>query len=95
MASPQDFWLHAADRSGAHVVVRNPRKLKELPRPALLAAAQIAAHFSRARGKGKVEIHYTLRKYVRKGRGFPAGAVTLRNHRTIEVEPAVPGLESS
>jgi predicted ribosome quality control (RQC) complex YloA/Tae2 family protein len=95
MASPQDFWLHAADRSGAHVVVRNPGKLKELPRPALLAAAQIAAHFSRARGKGKVEIHYTLRKYVRKGRGFPAGAVTLRNHRTIEVEPAVPGLESS
>jgi predicted ribosome quality control (RQC) complex YloA/Tae2 family protein len=93
MASPNDFWLHAADRTGAHVVVRNPGKLKELPRPALLAAAQIAAHFSRARGKGKIEVHYTLRKHVRKGRGFPAGMVTLRNHRTLEVEPAIPGTE--
>ncbi len=95
MASPHDFWLHAADRSGAHVVVRNPARLKELPRPALLAAAQIAAHFSRARGRGKVEVHVTLRKYVRKGRGFPAGMVTLRNHRTLEVEPAIPGGEEA
>jgi len=93
MASPHDFWLHAADRSGAHVVVRNPGKLTELPRPVLLAAAQIAAHFSRARGKGKVEVHYTQRRYVRKGRGFPTGMVTLRNHRTLSVEPAVPGTE--
>jgi predicted ribosome quality control (RQC) complex YloA/Tae2 family protein len=93
MASPHDFWLHAAEQSGAHVVVRNPGKLSELPRPALLAAAQIAAHFSRARGKGKVEVHYTLRKYVRKGRGFAPGRVTLRNHRTLNVEPAIPGKE--
>ena len=93
MASPHDFWLHAADRSGAHVVVRNPARLKELPRPALLAAAQIAAHFSRAKGRGKVEVHVTMRKYVRKGRGFGPGMVTLRNHRTLEVEPAIPGAE--
>ena len=93
MASPHDFWLHAADRSGAHVVVRNPARLKELPRPALLAAAQIAAHFSRAKGRGKVEVHVTLRKYVRKGRGFAPGMVTLRNHRTLVVEPAIPGKE--
>ncbi len=93
MASPHDFWLHAADRSGAHVVVRNPGRLKELPRPALLAAAQIAAHFSRAKGKGKVEVHVTLKKHVRKGRGLPPGMVTLRNHRTLEVEPAIPGTE--
>jgi predicted ribosome quality control (RQC) complex YloA/Tae2 family protein len=93
MASPHDFWLHAADRSGAHVVVRNPGKLSVLPRPVLLAAAQIAAHFSRARGKGKVEVHVTLRKYVRKGRGFGPGRVMLRNHRTLSVEPALPGSE--
>jgi predicted ribosome quality control (RQC) complex YloA/Tae2 family protein len=93
MASPHDFWLHTADRSGAHVVVRNPGKLKELPAAALLAAAQIAAHFSRARGKGRVEVHCTLRKYVRKGRGLPAGMVVLRNHRTLHVEPAIPGGE--
>jgi len=90
VAAPRDFWLHAADRAGAHVVVRNPSKLKELPKSTLLAAARIAAHFSRARGKGKVEVHYTLKKHVRKGRGLPSGTVTLRQHRSLEVEPGIP-----
>jgi predicted ribosome quality control (RQC) complex YloA/Tae2 family protein len=94
VASPHDFWLHAADRSGAHVVVRNPSRLKELPPRVLMAAAQLAAHFSRAKGKGKVEVHYTLRKHVRKGKGFAPGKVTIRNHRTLEVEPGVPGGEA-
>jgi predicted ribosome quality control (RQC) complex YloA/Tae2 family protein len=91
VSSPHDFWLHAAEGSGAHVVVRNPARLKELPRPILISAARIAAYYSRSRGRGKVEVHYTLRKHVRKGRGFPAGRVTLRNHRTLEVEPGIPG----
>jgi len=93
IASPHDFWFHSADRSGAHVVVRNSAKLKELPPAILLAAARIAAHFSRARGRGKVEVHYTLRKYVRKGRGLAPGRVILRNHRSVEVEPGIPGHE--
>jgi predicted ribosome quality control (RQC) complex YloA/Tae2 family protein len=91
VAAPHDFWFHAAARSGAHVVVRNPARRKELPQPVLLAAARIAAHFSRARTHGKVEVHYTLRKHVRKGRGFGPGLVTLRNYRTVEVEPGIPG----
>lgn len=93
VAAPHDFWFHTADRSGAHVVVRNPSRLKELPKPVLLAAARIAAHFSRSRGKGKVEVHYTLRKYVRKGKGLGPGLVTIRNHRSIEVKPGIPSSE--
>ncbi|MCI0569107.1 MAG: NFACT RNA binding domain-containing protein [Acidobacteria bacterium] len=91
VAAPHDFWFHAADRSGAHVVVRNPSRLKELPRPVALSAARLAAHFSRARGKGRVEVHYTLRKHVRKGKGYAPGLVTLRDYRTLEVEPGIPG----
>src|SRR4029450_352730 len=95
LASPHDFWFPAVDRSGAHVVVRNPARLTELPRDVALAAARIAAHFSRARGKGKVEVHCTLRKYVRKGRGFGPGRVTIRNHKTLEVHPGIPGGEEN
>jgi predicted ribosome quality control (RQC) complex YloA/Tae2 family protein len=95
VAAPHDFWFHAADRSGAHVVVRNPSRLKELPRPVALSAARLAAHFSRARGKGRVEVHYTLRKHVRKGKGYAPGLVTLRNYRTLEVEPGIPGQAES
>jgi predicted ribosome quality control (RQC) complex YloA/Tae2 family protein len=95
VAAPHDFWFHAADRSGAHVVVRNPSRLKELPRPVALSAARLAAHFSRAKGKGRVEVHYTLRKHVRKGKGYAPGLVTLRNYRTLEVEPGIPGQPES
>ena len=91
VAAPHDFWFHAAGRSGAHVVVRNPARLKEPPKPVALAAARLAAHFSRAKGKGKVEVHFTLRKHVRKGKGYAPGLVSLRNHRTLEVEPGIPG----
>ncbi|HEV8375132.1 MAG TPA: NFACT family protein [Candidatus Polarisedimenticolia bacterium] len=93
VASPHDFWFHAVDRSGAHVVVRNPGRLGELPREVALSAARIAAHFSRARGKGKAEVHYTLRKYVRKPSGSAPGLVTIRNHKTLEVQPGIPGGE--
>src|SRR5262245_44478937 len=91
VAAPHDFWFHAAGHSGAHVVVRNPGRLKELPKSVALSAARLAAHYSRAKGKGKVEVHYTLRKHVRKGKGYAPGLVSLRNHRTLEVEPGIPG----
>ena len=94
VAAPHDFWFHAAGHSGAHVVVRNPGRLKELPRPVALSAARLAAHYSRAKGKGKVEVHFTLRKHVRKGKGYAPGLVSLRNHRTLEVEPGIPGGET-
>ena len=32
VASAQDFWLHVADNSGEHVIVRNENKVKWLPK---------------------------------------------------------------
>ena len=32
LSLPQDFWLHVADNSGAHVIVRNQEKLDRLPK---------------------------------------------------------------
>ncbi len=90
VASPWDFWLHAAERPGAHVVVRNPQRLKTLPEKTLRAAAEIAAFHSGAREEAKVEVHYTQRKHVHKRRGMPRGQVLLRRFRTIQVTPRVP-----
>jgi predicted ribosome quality control (RQC) complex YloA/Tae2 family protein len=63
VAAPEDFWMHVADYSGSHVVVRNPTKAKTLPDNVLTRAAQLAAYFSQARNSPKVEVHYTRRKY--------------------------------
>jgi len=90
VASPWDFWLHAADRPGAHVVVRNPKRLPTLPERSLRLAAEIAAFHSGARQETKVEVHYTQRKHVHKRKGMPSGQVLLRRFRTVQVAPRLP-----
>jgi predicted ribosome quality control (RQC) complex YloA/Tae2 family protein len=93
-AEPHDFWLHVAGPAGSHVVVRNPDRLESLPRPALEAAAALAAWHSKARGsRGKVEVHVCRVADVSKPRGFAPGQVLLRRWDSVKVyarEPAAP-----
>jgi predicted ribosome quality control (RQC) complex YloA/Tae2 family protein len=90
VASPWDFWLHAADRPGAHVIVRNPQRLRSLPDRTLRTAAEIAAYHSGARQETRIDVHYTQRKHVHKRKGMPSGQVLLRRFRTIQVNPRLP-----
>ena len=90
VASPADFWLHAAGRPGAHVIVRNPGRVTALPERSLRVAAEIAAYHSGARQEARVDVHYTQRKHVRKRKGMPSGQVLLRRFRTIQVTPRLP-----
>jgi predicted ribosome quality control (RQC) complex YloA/Tae2 family protein len=87
VAAPDDFWMHVADYSGSHVVVRNPGKAGALPDSVLMKAAQVAAYFSQARNSSKVEVHYTRRKHVSKIRRAKPGLVKLAVFETIRVEP--------
>lgn len=66
LSLPQDFWLHVADNSGAHVIVRNQEKLDRLPKKTLQEVASIAAYYSKSRNGGQVAVHYTQRKNLRK-----------------------------
>lgn len=90
VAKSLDWWLHAADYPGSHVVVRNPSK-GELPTKTLLEAAQLAAKFSQAREDTKVAVNYTQRKFVTKPKNAHVGAVRLASFRTILVEPKEAG----
>ena len=87
IASPEDFWLHVADYSGSHVVVRNPGKDRELEESVLVKAAQLAAYFSQARNSSRVEVHYTKRKHVTKPRRAKPGLVRLVEFKSVKVEP--------
>lgn len=87
-ALPHDFWLHVAGPPGSHVVVRNPDKLSELPRPVVLRAAELAAWHSKARGaRGKVEVHLCRVSDISKPRGFERGKVLLRRWESVKVYP--------
>ena len=88
VAEPHDLWLHVAGPAGSHVVVRNPDKLDELPRPVVERAAELAAWHSKARGaRGKVEVHVCRVSDVSKPRGFAPGEVRLRSWRSVRVYP--------
>jgi predicted ribosome quality control (RQC) complex YloA/Tae2 family protein len=83
LAKPDDVWFHARGVPGAHVVLRSEGGLPPLGQ--LASAARLAASHSAARDAGKVEVDYTLKKYVRKARRGPPGQVTYANESTILV----------
>jgi predicted ribosome quality control (RQC) complex YloA/Tae2 family protein len=86
LAEPDDFWLHAAGYAGSHVIVRNPDKLRELPKDVEKHAAGIAVAHSKAKAaKGKVEVHLAWARDVKKPKNFPPGKVLLNGYRSLKV----------
>lgn len=86
-SSPEDVWLHARQVPGAHVILRWGRRDQNPPRRDLLEAAVAAAVHSDARHSGSVGVDWTRRKYVRKPRKAPPGAVVPERSQTVFVEP--------
>ena len=83
---PDDIWMHVREAPGAHVILRWGRK-ENPPRRDLLEAATLAALASEARNAGTVPVDWTRRKYVRKPRNAPPGAVVPDRVETVFVEP--------
>lgn len=86
-AAPDDVWLHARDAAGAHVVLRWTGA-DAPPARDLRDAAILAAWHSKSRGASMVPVDWTRRKHVRKPRGAKAGAVVIREERTLMVRPS-------
>ncbi|MFN0111456.1 MAG: NFACT family protein [Blastocatellia bacterium] len=86
VAKSYDFWFHAADYPGSHVVLRNPQR-REVPMRVVIEAAELAAKFSSARTNAKVAVNYCEKKFVTKPKGFNVGQVRLASFKTILVEP--------
>ncbi len=77
-----EWWLHAQDHAGSHVVVKTT---DELPEQTLLDAATLAVQYSKAQSGGKQGVSYTRRKNVSKFKGANPGQVQLKSHKTILV----------
>jgi predicted ribosome quality control (RQC) complex YloA/Tae2 family protein len=82
VARPHDLWLHAKDRTGAHVVVQL-EKGQTCPAEDLIDAAHLAAHFSDARDEKAVDVQYTPRRYLRKPKGSAAGLVVVDREKIL------------
>lgn len=86
-SAPDDIWMHVREAPGSHVVLRWGRKDQNPPEAELAEAALVAAVLSRARGSTVVPVAWTRRKYVRKPRKAPPGAVVPERTQTVFVEP--------
>jgi predicted ribosome quality control (RQC) complex YloA/Tae2 family protein len=84
-AAPADWWFHAREIPGGHVVARTGGA--EPSPETVRLAAETAAGLSAARDSGSVDVVYTQLKHVRKIRGGGPGQVTYRNERAVRAEP--------
>lgn len=82
IAKPNDLWLHAKERTGAHVIVPL-EKGQTCPAEDLVDAAHLAAHFSDARDEKAVDVQYTPKRYLRKPKGSAAGAVVVDREKVL------------
>ncbi len=92
-ARPGETWLHAKDMPGSHVLIRSEGPI---PDSTLREAALLAAWYSKGQRSSSVPVDYTLKKYVKKPSGTPAGFVIYTNQHTLymTVEPGdIQGLQ--
>ena len=87
LASPNDLWLHVRAAPSAHVVIRTHGKPEAVPSSVLQRAALLCAQHSGQKHSSLVPVDYTLKKYVRKPRGAPAGTVQIQQEKTLHVSP--------
>ena len=82
----EDLWLHAKDVAGSHVVVKHQAG-KKFPKEVIERAAQLAAYNSKRKTETLCPVTVTPRKFVRKRKGDPPGAVIVEREEVILVEP--------
>lgn len=83
-----DLWLHAKDVSGSHVLLKH-KAGKNFPADVMEKAASLAAWYSKRKSDSLCPVICTPRKWVRKLKGAPAGAVAVeKEEQVLLVQPA-------
>ncbi len=85
-----DLWLHAKDVSGSHVLIKYQAG-RNFPKDVIEYAASLAAYNSKRKTETLCPVIVTPKKFVRKRKGDPAGAVVVEREDVIMVEPRQPG----
>ena len=84
-ASGNDWWFHAKQMPGSHVIVKLG-DAQELPDRTFEEAARLAAYYSRGRGQNKVEIDYIQKKHVKKPGGAKPGFVVYYTNFSMAID---------
>ncbi|MBP3255807.1 MAG: NFACT family protein [Clostridia bacterium] len=81
----EDIWFHTKDIRGSHCLLKcNGSKVND---NTIVACAQIAAYYSKAKLSSNVPVDYCYIKNVKKPSGAKPGMVIFTNNQTINVNP--------
>lgn len=79
LADKEDTWLHIANQSGAHVIIKNSNPSAKV----LEQAAGLATYFSNTQDQVKYDVEYTKVKYLRKDKSL--GKVLFKTYQTLSI----------
>ena len=91
IATGNDWWFHAKQMPGSHVIVRLGNA-EELPDRTFEEAARLAAYYSKGRGQDKVEIDYIQKKHVKKPNGAKPGFVVYYTNFSMAIDSDISGI---
>lgn len=87
IAKDNDYWFHAKDIHGSHLILRCNGEMPKLS--TITRCAELCAYYSKAKFSSHVPVDYTLVKYVKKPHGANPGYVIYTNNKTIYVDPSL------
>ncbi len=90
LANGADWWFHAKDCPGSHVVLKTEGR--EVPDRVFELAAGVAAYYSKNRDNDKVEVDYLERRNVKKPNGAKPGFVVYYTNYSMVAVPGTTGL---
>jgi len=90
LAVGNDWWFHAKDMPGSHVIVKTNGE--ELPDNTFEEAARLAAFYSKGREQEKVEIDYIEKKHVKKVAGAKPGFVIYHTNYSMIIDSDISGI---
>lgn len=76
-------WFHAKDYHGCHLVIDTDKPSEK----AIRTCANLAALYSKGRFSSSVPVNYCLVKDIKKIKGFKPGFVSIKNYKTIYIDP--------
>ena len=84
VATGNDWWFHAKDIPGSHVIVKCDGK--ELPDNTFEEAARLALHYSKAKSQEKGDVDYIQKKHVKKPNAAKPGFVIYHTNYSMTID---------
>lgn len=93
MASSYDVWVHIAEGTSAHVIIKRDHAKQEIPPQTMQEAGSLALLKSRAKTEGSGLVQFSYAKYIRPMKNAPQGLVHVDKSEGTYTAEILPELE--